>query len=438
MSQPSTPKKGDYKSMGTTSRPGSPKVMPGNSPQRVSSPMSVSSMSPPRAPPPSMLRKVTNAVIQQPAKFPEKIIEYVNNNECKFTVAFKKIVGNLASIDNIYNFINETFTKYQYKGTSVKTTGIKVGLFELNPEPFPNFPNNKSDDWFEIAIKNNNQIFKIEKELKDKLGIKWPSNYFYFKIDSGPTYWETDNFQNMDKQVYIFLCTTHKYLPVMHDTENKVTGFGHSWLTTVLLNENGTYITNIFDSNSTHIFNFQYARKLEMLTGVYILPRTINPSISRSIDNSYIFCEGDNSFLYFLNCQNKQSSNPGQECIGLQNNDKWGFCQTFMLIMYLVILHNPILAEEPLEVVMKRPGLDKIIGTKEGFLGFLDGMLKIVNDVSNDVSNNVSKKYEFGRSPRRSLKSRRSKRRQSFKKQIKNKNKRVKKSNGRKKRTCAY
>ena len=228
MSQPNTPKKGDYKPMGTTSRPGSPKVMPGNSPQRVSSPMSVSSMSPPRAPPPergSMLRNVTNAVSQQPAKFPEKIIEYVNNNECKFTVAFKKIVGNLGSIDNIYNFINETFTKYQYKGASVKTTGIKVGLFELNPEPFvspPNFPNNKSDNWFEIAIKNNNQIFKIEKELKDKLGIKWPSNYFYFKIDSGPTYWETDNFQNMDKQVYIFLCTTHKYLPVMHDTENKV------------------------------------------------------------------------------------------------------------------------------------------------------------------------------------------------------------------------
>ena len=109
---------------------------------------------------------------------------------------------------------------------------------------------------------------------------------------------------------------------------------------------------------------------------------------------------------------------------------KKGFCQTFMLIMYLVILHNPILAKEPLEVVMKRPVLDNIIGTKEGFLGFLDKMLEIVNVVIS--------KYEFGRSPRRSLKSRRSKRRQSFKKQIRNKNKRVKKSNGRKKRTCAY
>jgi hypothetical protein len=387
-----------------------------------------------------MLRKVTNAVIQQPAKFPEKIIEYVNNNECKFTMSFNKLVGKLASIDNIYNFINQTFTEYQYKGASYgvkETTGIKVGLFELNPEPFvfpPNFPINESDDWFEIAIKNNNQIFKIEKKLKDKLGIKWPSNYFYFKIDSGPTYWETDNFQNMDKQVYIFLCTTHKYLPVMHDKENKVTGFGHSWLTTVLLNEYGKYITNIFDSNSTHIFNFQYARKLEMLTGVYILPRPINPSISRSKDNSYIFCKGDNSILYFLNCQYNNDANPDDpNCIGLQHNDKWGFCQTFMLIMYLVILHNPILAEEPLEVVMKRPGLDNIIGTKEGFLDFLDKMLKIVNDVSNVVS----KKYEFGRSPRRSLKSRRSKRRQSFKKQIKNKSKKVKKSNGRKKRTCA-
>jgi hypothetical protein len=98
---------------------------------------------------------------------------------------------------------------------------------------------------------------------------------------------------------------------------------------------------------------------------------------------------------------------------------------------------NPQLVRIPITPKLQSI-LDQIGDRRSPYvLGFLNKMLKIVDNVSNDVSNDVSKKYEFGRSPRRSLKSRRSKRRQSFKKQIKNKSKKVKKSNGRKKRTCA-
>jgi hypothetical protein len=405
----------------------------------------------------SNVRNIQN-IIRPPSQFPDEILKYINDDECKFTVAFKKILGKLASIDNIYNFIEKTFPKYQYAGASYgvkETTGIKVGLFELTPKPFdfPNFPNYKPEAeniYNEIAIKNNNQIFKLESDLKDKFkkqDIKY-TDYFYFNVDSGPTYWESENFQNMDTRVYIFICTTQLYLPICHTNPSETTRFGHSWLTTVLLQKDGTYITNIFDTNSTHIFNFQYARKLETLTGVYILPQN-EYALKRY--ETYIGYESPNSNLYFLDCQNKQSSNPGQDCIGLQNNDKWGFCQTFMLIMYLVILHNPILAGEPLEVVIKRPGLVNIMNTNVGFLDFANKMLKEVNSdlpltgsgfipyIPSSPVYGGSKKNDFGRITRRSSKSLRSalRRRRSVKKQIKNKSKKVKKSNGRKKRTCA-
>jgi hypothetical protein len=196
-----------------------------------------------------------------------------------------------------------------------------------------------------------------------------------------------------------------------------------------------------------------------MLTGVYILPRN---QYTRTRYETHIGYESPNSILYFLDCQNKKSPNPGlsfmpsstrssepEDCIGLQNNDKWGFCQTFMLIMYLVILHNPILAGEPLEVVIKRPGLVNIMNTDVGFLEFADKMLKEVNSdlplpgggsiPYSPVYGGSKKKTDFGRITRRSSKSLRSalRRRRSVKKQIKNKSKKVKKSNGRKKRTCA-
>jgi hypothetical protein len=46
--------------------------------------------------------------------------------------------------------------------------------------------------------------------------------------------------------------------------------------------------------------------------------------------------------------------------------------------MYLVILHNPILAKEDLDELIRRPGIDRLMYTLGGLLGFGKLMTELV------------------------------------------------------------
>lgn len=401
------------------SRPGTP------SKSMVNSPMSLSPSFVSRNQ--STLRERSN--IRQ--EVPNDIVKYINDDSF-IKQKHEDILQKIGSIGGINTFINITFDKYKYKGTNDKNIGIKVGLFELTPQPqeldqYSVTDNN--DVWNEIANVNNNQIFKVESKLQPNL-LDEKYKFFYFRVDSGPTYWETDDFDNMERQVYVFICTTHNYIPVYQKNNEKKQddkiGYGHMWLTTVEIS-NGKYITNIFDTNSTNLFNYQYARKLEILTGIYILPRG-NATFIR--ENDYIGYKNNNCIIYYLDCQNNKSiyyANNTTDCIGLQNFDKWGFCQTFVLIMYLAILHNPFLATEPLGVVIKRPGIYELMHTNNVFI-FADKMLREFEELikykpkTPELSNDelieykpktpgLSKPSNFGRRKSRKRRSKRSSKR---------------------------
>ena len=198
-------------------------------------------------------------------------------------------------------------------------------------------------------------VFEVEDEFKN--AVQKP--YFYFKVNSQPTYWETKQFDEMELRVYIFICTTRCYIPCFNNGIHAA----HMWLTTVILDKNNNGITNVFDTNSTNIYNMQYARGIEILAKIPVITpaRTHEVSVGRTLK------------LHYLSCQNEYYSdaNPNTEpCIGLQNREVWGFCQTFALLMYLVILHNPILAKEDLDEVIRRPGLDRLMYTLGGMIGF--------------------------------------------------------------------
>jgi hypothetical protein len=289
----------------------------------------------------------------------------------------------LGTISGIKKLVDNTFTQYMYKGTdpqvASKHIGIKVGLFELTPlflsyneikdnGGYDSVYNTENDDFlgYEIAyVKDKNgethPIFDVEAEHLDKVHNKVGphKSYFYFEVNSQPTYWETKHFEEMELRVYIFICTTHSYIPCIEAGIHTA----HMWLTTVILDKNGQGITNVFDTNSTNIYNMQYARAIEILAKVPV----ITPAQSAASTG------GCTLKVHYLSCQNEYYSdaNPNTEpCIGLQNREIWGFCQTFALLMYLVILHNPILTKEDLDEVIRRPGLDRLMYTLGGIMGF--------------------------------------------------------------------
>ncbi len=283
---------------------------------------------------------------------PPFLIEIVNNQ-------IVEIKGKLGTISGITKLIDNSFKNYQYKGAipSVpKHVGIQVGLFQLTPV----FVSKKeiqaregsdsiyTSTGYEVAyMKDSNgivhPIFEVDDQFKKKVHkIVGNKDFFYFDVNSIPSYWKTNNFDSMNEKVYIFICTTRQYIPCI---ENGIHS-AHMWLTTVALDKQNNGITNIFDTNSTSLYNFQYARGIEILTKLPVLT------------------PGKTQKVYFLNCQNDYYSDadPNEEpCIGLQNREKWGLCQTFSLLMYLVVLHNPMLAIENLDEIIRRPGIDRLI-----------------------------------------------------------------------------
>ena len=118
----------------------------------------------------------------------------------------------------------------------------------------------------------------------------------------------------------------------------------------------------------------QYARAIEILAKVPVItPAQSAASTGGCTAQSAASTGGCTLKVHYLSCQNEYYSdaNPNTEpCIGLQNREIWGFCQTFALLMYLVILHNPILAKEDLDEVIRRPGLDRLMYTLGGIMGF--------------------------------------------------------------------
>lgn len=292
----------------------------------------------------------------------------------------------LGTINGIKKLVDNTFTRYMYKGAapSSKRIGIKVGLFELTPE-FLSYDeikknggvesvyNTDNDDFlgYEVAYVKDKHgsthpIFEVEDEFKKSVHhtVGAAKSYFYFEINSQPTYWETKHFDDMELRVYIFICTTRCYIPCIKSGIHSA----HMWLTTVILDKNGHGITNVFDTNSTNIYNMQYARGVEILTKIPVIT-PVQTSLGRTLK------------LHYLSCQNEYYSdaNPNVEpCIGLQNREAWGFCQTFALLMYLVILHNPILAKEDLDELIRRPGIDRLMYTLGGLLGFGKLMAELV------------------------------------------------------------
>lgn len=292
----------------------------------------------------------------------------------------------LGTINGIKKLVDNTFTRYMYKGAapSSKGIGIKVGLFELTPE-FLSYDeikknggvesvyNTDNDDFlgYEVAYVKDKHgsthpVFEVEAEHLDKVHNKVGphKSYFYFEVNSQPTYWETKHFEEMELRVYIFICTTHSYIPCIEAGIHSA----HMWLTTVILDKNGHGITNVFDTNSTNIYNMQYARGVEILTKIPVIT-PVQTSFGRTLK------------LHYLSCQNEYYSDadPNAEpCIGLQNREAWGFCQTFALLMYLIILHNPILAKEDLDELIRRPGIDRLMYTLGGLLGFGKLMTELV------------------------------------------------------------
>lgn len=287
----------------------------------------------------------------------------------------------LGNIKGITRLINKTFSAYKYKAANPevsKHVGIKVVLFELTPEFISHSDiiknhginsNRKGYGWSEVAYikipytENYLSIFKVDpKFLNNVHKTHKQKNYFYFKVNSSPSEWETEHFNEMDYRLHIFICTTRTYIPCMNKA--KIHSDGHMWMTTVVLDRNNYGITNIFDVNSTSIYNMQYARQIEILTGV--------PTVM----------DGKTQSFYYMNCQNYYYSDADpniEPCIGLQNREVWGLCQTFILIMYLVILHNPELAFENLDIVIRRPGIDVIMYKLGGLIGFGQKMIDILN-----------------------------------------------------------
>lgn len=286
----------------------------------------------------------------------------------------------LGHIKGITRLINKTFSTYKYKAANPdasKRIGIKVVLFELTPEFISGndikknhgINSNQAHEGHEIAyIKNpytqeNVAIFKVDPKFLDNVHkTHKQKDYFYFKVNSDPVEWEIDHFNKMEYRLHIFICTTRTYIPCMNKA--KIHSDGHMWMTTVVLDRNNYGITNIFDVNSTSIYNMQYARQIEILTGI--------PTVM----------VGKTQYLYYMSCQNNYYSDadPNVEpCIGLQNREVWGLCQTFILIMYLVILHNPELPFENLDNVIRRPGIDMIMYKLGGLLGFGKKMVDILN-----------------------------------------------------------
>jgi hypothetical protein len=291
----------------------------------------------------------------------------------------------LGTISGIKKLVDNTFTQYMYKGTDLQSDpnriGIKTGLFELTPEflSYDELKNNAvyntvQNDYFlgyEVAYAKDKNgtlhpVFEVEDEFKN--AVQKP--YFYFKVNSQPTYWETNQFDEMELRVYIFICTTRCYIPCFNNGIHAA----HMWLTTVILDKNNNGITNVFDTNSTNIYNMQYARGIEILAKIPVItPARSASSTGGCTAQSAASTGGCTLKLHYLSCQNEYYSdaNPNTEpCIGLQNREVWGFCQTFALLMYLVILHNPILAKEDLDEVIRRPGLDRLMYTLGGIMGF--------------------------------------------------------------------
>lgn len=290
------------------------------------------------------LSSVKSGCVSMMDKIPEEIEQFVNEQ----AIYIKQKLGTIGGINKL---IKNTFTKYMYTGVhdipkAKKNIGIKVCLFELTPEFIS----------LEDLIKQGAAISTIENvnlgghecgnlidsagELgrpvfKTKTGSASGENYFFFKGNEISDY-ETEDFNNKPIQVHIFICTTHNYLSSTAPLHTS-----HMWLT-VVITDGEKITTNIFDTNSTNIFNLQYARQISLLTGVYITVLSPNSEYES---------------LYYLST-------------GLQQTETWGMCQTFTLIMYLVILHNPYLASEDLETVICRQGLNQIILNLGGLLDF--------------------------------------------------------------------
>lgn len=306
---------------------------------------------------------------------PKDIYNYID----KTATSLNKSLG---TSDNIKKMINNTFGKYQYitspPGTD-KTVGITVGFFILTPHYLTHddvvsnksviLPNNyKHYEMGYYGGASNIPIFEIDDKIKPNIVKEYGKDleYFYFSTrdlsgkDNKPYFVSTSNFLDSRIKVFIFFCATYDYNP--NTTITNGSRYAHVWLTTVYIDPvTSNYITNIFDTNSTTIFNIQYARMMSIM-------------LETSKLNEYIpIVDPNYNRLYILKCQNKYSDFGKLEserklCVGLQNSEKWGLCQTFVSVLYLYILEDPRLASYDIDKLVRIPKIYDTIYKLSGLI----------------------------------------------------------------------
>lgn len=334
-------------------------------------------------------KKLKNSLLTR--KIDSDVISLINNKA-------KNLRCKLGTLKSIQKVIDNTFPLYQYNMSPEDSNkvGICVGLFNFTPVYFSqsslasmgavnsNYINNNDYLGYEVGYVNDNGIdypvFSVEPEFVKDVHKQYGNDidYFVFNPTSVPKYWFTNDFFNMPERVYIFICTTHDYIPALgiDPLHNQ-----HMWLTTAYQSRNKkkSIITNIFDTNSSNVYNIQYARMIEF-------------SLSRENINLPLVDVNETKGIYFLDCQNSQYSDANmntEPCIGLQNREIWGLCQTFILTMYTYVLENPLISKEIFDEVIREPEFASIMYSLGGIVSSGERIINTLKYDPMDLENMI-------------------------------------------------
>ena len=324
------------------------------------------------------------------------IIKIVNNDvQC--------LKSNLEMYNDTIELVDKTFGIQQYLDANKQvknTTGIMVGVFDMEVKLVTGQElakinavkyNKEIEIGYEIGYFMDKgekvPIFEIEEEIRPDVERIHGSGKIYYYFDHYvPDIWVSEDFGKKPFQTYIFICGVYPYLPLTEikftpDEIKNYNSTGHVWLTSVYRNRlNGEYITNIFDTNSTHEFNFQYARMISFILENYQKQKFYLPIVDPRF----------NMEIHVLNCQNDYYSDVDpnyNSCLGLQNRDIWGLCQTFISIMYLVLLRNPELASENFDLLIRKPGINITFYSLKGLIEKGKEVVQIRNTDTMEMDN---------------------------------------------------
>jgi hypothetical protein len=315
----------------------------------------------------------------------------------------------------IINVINETFNNLQYTESelSSKDVGIVTSFIALYPKIYNlkelynlNFQESiyvdnpgYLDKGYEIGYITNvngevNAVYEIEDSLKKYVhnnitgGSNSKSNFYTLetpKLDSSMTnnlgekfpIWVTNNISTSNQRfiTYIFIQYTAPYFPKMELYESTNKWCPHLWVTSVFHDRlTGRYVTNIYNNGGVSLYTNQFARQISLI-------------IENSTLKNYILPFGS-PYLPIMDPKYSTVYN-----FSLPFSKKWDLCVTLGLILYSLIVENPLIASYNLEAYLKK--------TPKLYTQFtvLRDILKSGNKLLNNVGDNMeieNTNYLFG------------------------------------------